>query len=227
VNVFRGSFVPWVAGVLIVASLVASTFLIQDFRQQTTLHEVLYLPSGKLLEQLSLGYRQLAADAVWFSAVQYYGEYRHGNHDLAYFNGLIDIITTLDPNFIFAYIFGAIVVATEIGEFEAGIAILEAGMERNPTSWELPFEIGFLNYVNRVSFDAAARYFDLASRVPNAPGRAKRFAGWLYSKAGDTNSAIQIWREYMEFTDNPHLKELAKRYIEKLEAEEAAKQDRL
>lgn len=203
-------------GVIIVSGLVATTVEVQKFRDRAYLHETLYLPSGKFLNELSLGYKQVTADFVWFSAIQYYGDYRMGTHDLAYFAGLIDIITTLDPHFVFAYLFGALVISTDLNNFDVGVDVLKKGMVHNPSSWELPFQIGFLSYVNRVSFDLAARYFDLASRMPGAPDNARRFAAFVYSKAGRSEESIKVWESYIEYTDNPLLKDLARQYIEQL-----------
>jgi hypothetical protein len=93
-------------------------------------------------------------------------------------------------------------------------------MGENPTSWRLPFEIGFLYYLHQVNFDMAARYFDLASRMPEAPERAKRFAAFVYWVAGQQASALKLWEEYAEYTENPYLKELAKSYVEKLKQSE-------
>ena len=204
-------------GVMAASGLVLSTVWVQKYRYRPYLHERLYLPSGKFLEQLSLGYREIVADVVWLSAVQYYGDFRKGNHDLKYFRGLIDITTTLDPHFVFAYLFGALVVSEDVGAFDEGIDILKRGMACNPTSWQLPFEIGFLNFVHRRDTRMAARYFELASRMPGAPEYAERFAAFVYSRAGDNASSIRLWEEYKKHTDDPFLKELAERYIEKLE----------
>jgi hypothetical protein len=108
-----------------------------------------------------------------------------------------------------------------MGEFPAGAEILRRGMAKNPTSWELPFEIGFLNFTNRVDYDIAARYLDLASRMPNAPERAKRFAAFVYTRAGEADSSIRLWEAYKEYTDNPYLKEMAERYIERIKQGES------
>ena len=205
-----------VAGAAVIAGLVLSTVWVQKYRYRPYLHEKLFLPSGKFVQEFSLGYREIVADAVWLSAVQYYGDFRKGNHDLKYFRGLIDITTTLDPHFIFAYLFGALVMSEDTGAFDEGMDILKQGIARNPNSWQLPFEIGFLNLVNRRDARMAARYFELASRMPGAPEYTERFAAFVYSRAGDTASSIRLWEEYMEHAENPYLRELAERYIAKL-----------
>lgn len=205
----------WIGAVL-VAALAVTTSRVQAYRDRAYLHANLYLPSGKFVEQTSLGYREVAADWVWFQAVQYFGGYRQSEHDLAYFQGLIDIVTDLDPHFDFAYTFGAVVISQDMGDLERGVEILKKGMRQNPTDWEYPFEIGFLYYVGAHDSDRAARYFDLAARLPGGGDRARRFAAFVYSKAGHEETSIRMWEEIARDSDQPYMREMAERYIEKL-----------
>ena len=66
-------------GLIITAGLVVSISLTRRYNYRPHMNDSLYLPSGKFISEASLGYRQLAADVVWLSAVQYYGEYRQTN----------------------------------------------------------------------------------------------------------------------------------------------------
>jgi hypothetical protein len=212
-----------VVGVFLAAALVGATVWVQPFVSRPYLHTNLYLPSGKLVEQASLGYRELASDMVWFQAVQYYGGYKQSQHDLAYFSGLINIVTELDPHFAFPYIFGAVVMAQDLGDLDGGIAILKRGMNNNPSMYELPFEMGFLYYTVAHDDSAAARYFDLASRLPGGKERAGRFAAFVYSKAGHLETSIRMWQEIANGADEPYMRDLAKHYVEKLEREAVAR----
>ena len=196
--------------------LALATFRVQEFRTRPYLYANLYLPSGKFVEQTSLGYKELAADLVWFQAVQYFGGYAKGQHSLAYFNGLIDIVTDLDPHFEFPYVFGAIVMSQDMGDFSRGVEILKKGMRANPESWEFPFEIGFLYYITTGDATAAAHYFDLASRIPGGGDRARRFAAFVYSKTGHAETSIRMWEELAETSDQPYMRDMAKRYIEQI-----------
>lgn len=207
-------------GVALFAALVVATVRVQAFRERAYLYTNLYLPSGKFIEQTSLGYKELAADCVWFQAVQYYGGYALSQHDLEYFNGLIDIVTDLDPHFAFPYIFGSVVMSQDMGNFERGVGILKKGMQQNPEDWEYPFEIGFLYYVGARDSDRASRYFELASRLPGGTDTARRFAAFVHSKAGHEETSIRMWEEIAQHSDQPYMRELAKRYIEKLRAGE-------
>ncbi len=206
-------------GLVIAIGLTVSVMNVAKYKYRPHLNDNLYLPSGKFISEISLGYKQISADLVWLSAVQYYGGYRQDENDLAYFEGLINLVTTLDPHFVFAYVFGALVVSSDIGAFDNAIAILKRGMQHNPTSWKLPFEAGFLYYVSAANADLAARYFDLASRIPGAPEITKRFAAFIYSKAGHKKTSIRMWEELIETTDEPYMRELAERYVEKLRKE--------
>src|SRR5271167_1850374 len=69
----------------------------------------LVLRSGAMVKKLSLGYDSLLADIYWTRAVQYFGE-RVGTSGANYalLWPLLDVTTTLDPQLIVAYRFGAI-----------------------------------------------------------------------------------------------------------------------
>src|SRR5260221_703504 len=67
--------------------------------KEVTLEEVLYMPSGKSVKRMSLGYSSLLADIYWTRAVQYFGDklnQRSMRYDLLY--PLLDITTDLDPH---------------------------------------------------------------------------------------------------------------------------------
>jgi hypothetical protein len=202
--------------VFVLSGAVTATVTVKRYIHRPYLYDDMYLPSGKFMEQVSLGFKQITADVIWFQAIQYYGGYRKGDHDLAYFEGLIDLVTDLDPHFVFPYRFGALVLSQDMESFDRGIGILRKGMHSNPTNWELPFEIGFLYFVDAREHDMAARYFDLASRMPGAPDLARRFAAFVYSRAGHDELSIRMWEELKETTGEPFMRELAEMYIEKL-----------
>ena len=124
----RSIAAKYAVGFLLVIGLGVSTWKAQPHVQRPYLYDHLYLPSGKFVTQASLGYRQLVADVIWFSAVQYYGGYRRDQNDLAYFEGLIDIVTDLDPNFEFPYIFGAVVLSQDLTNLDNAINLLKKGM---------------------------------------------------------------------------------------------------
>jgi hypothetical protein len=205
-----------VLGVALVASLGVATARVQEFRVRPYLHTNLYLPSGKFVAEASLGYRELAADLVWFQAVQYFGGYAKSQHNLAYFDALIGIVTDLDPHFKFPYLFGAVVMAEDLGDLDRGVALLKKGMVANPGDNEFPFQIGFLQYIARGDAESAVRYFKLAGRLPGGHDRADRFAAFAAGRSGRVETSIRMWEEVAASADQPYMRELAKRYVDRL-----------
>ncbi len=200
------------------ALLVAASRGVEGLAEKKHRLEVLYLPSGQFIEQASLGYRDLAADVLWFRMVQYYGGYRMGENDIALFAHLVDVITDLDPQFVYAYVFGALIMAQDLNQFKQGIGFLEKGVRNNPDDWWLPFELGFLNYVYARDYPQALFYFEKAARLPDAGPQAARFAAFVAAKAGYVETSIAMWEELARTSDNKYIRELAERYIAKLRA---------
>ena len=200
------------------ALLVAASRGVEGLAQKKHKLEVLYLPSGQFVAQAALGYRDLAADILWFRMVQYYGGYRMGENDIALFAHLVDVITDLDPQFTYAYVFGALIIAQDLDQFKQGIGFLEKGVRNNPHDWWLPFELGFLNYVYARDYAKALFYFEKAARLPGAGPQAARFAAFVAAKAGYVETSIAMWEELARTSDNKYIRELAERYIAKLRA---------
>jgi tetratricopeptide (TPR) repeat protein len=200
------------------ALLVAASRGVEGLAQKKHKLEVLYLPSGQFVAQAALGYRDLAADVLWFRMVQYYGGYRMGENDIALFAHLVDVITDLDPQFTYAYVFGALIMAQDLDQFKQGIGFLEKGVRNNPHDWWLPFELGFLNYVYARDYAKALFYFEKAARLPGAGPQAARFAAFVAAKAGYVETSIAMWEELARTSDNKYIRELAERYIAKLRA---------
>ncbi|MCK4236820.1 MAG: hypothetical protein KAX38_06850, partial [Candidatus Krumholzibacteria bacterium] len=121
--------------------------------------------------------------------------------------------------FTFAYLFGALIMAEDLGCFREAIRFLEKGILNNPRDWWLPFEMGFLYYVNERDYDMAERYFRLASRLPEADEITRRFAAFAAAKAKHLETSIAMWEDLARTSDNSYIRELAGRYIEKLKTQ--------
>jgi len=202
------------------AAIVSASRGVEGLARHRGRAEVLYLPSGRFVEQAALQYRNLAADVLWFRMVQYYGGYRMGENDLAFFNHLVDVITDLDPQFTFAYILGALIIAEDCGRFDQGIRFLEKGVAGNPNDWRLPFELGFLHYVYARDYARAEECFRAAASRPGADPIAARFAAFVAGRAGHVETSIGMWEELARTSGNGYIRELAERYIERLRAGE-------
>jgi hypothetical protein len=175
------------------------------------------LPAVPFLEVVALGYRDVVADLAWLQAVQYYGEYRQGGNDLAEFEHDVLAVNRLDPRFEHAYVFGAVVLATEKHDLQAALEVLRRGARANPDSPLCPFEMGFLSYVAGDDKEAALRYLALAARKPGGRDRALRFAAYLQRKLGRLETAWMLWNDVYRTTRDPALRQVAAENLRHIE----------
>jgi len=198
--------------VLVVAagaiSRVASTL---DERRYSgdVIEELTYFPSGKFLEVADFGFDALIADVMWFRGIQYYGAHRKTDQAYPLAEHIFSTITDLDPQFVSAYRFGAIVLSEDVGATGAAIDLLRKGIRGNPETWEIPFDLGFLYFVERNDWAKAAHYFRLASRIKDSPEIAKRFTAFAYDRAGKTEVARALWEQLYASTGNRVIRDAA------------------
>jgi len=182
------------------------------------LEELSYYPSGNHLQPAVLGHEESAADLAWIRAVQYYGEHRRTDNVFARMDHVFDILTTLAPRFLSAYVFGGFALAQEGQDFPAAERLMLKGLEANPTSGRLAFELGFLYYVRPGGRDLrhAAQYFEQASHQADGPPQAARFAAYARQNSGHLAVAYELWANVLETSSNPALLEMAEREMRRI-----------
>ena len=197
--------------------LVTGSLRSLDQRPQTAeRNERLYFPSGKFLVESTVGFREAAADYLWFRFIQYYGAFAKDLNDLRYMDKLVDGILELDPRFVEAYHFAALVKWSDFGDFPAALDMLKRGVLANPSSAKLHFQVGFIHYVFFRDFPRAAMWFEAAGRCPDASDRERRFAAFARYRSGDDRVSLELWRTMLDATENPQMLELARKMIDKL-----------
>lgn len=177
------------------------------------MEEALYL-SADTLKRLSFGFDSLLADLYWVRTVHYYGQraFRPGQRfDLL--EPLLDIITTLDPQFQAAYRLGALFLALPppggAGRPERALALLDRGIATNPDDWRLILDKGFIYLWELRDYVRAAETFDRAGRHPRAPAWTKGLAAAVYAKAGRREIARRLWLERYHQAENEPMKKNA------------------
>jgi tetratricopeptide (TPR) repeat protein len=218
----------WIAALLLIATLAGSIAVRRRVEQlrgsQSTLEEVLYLPSGKMVKRLSLGYSNLLADIYWTRAVQYFGS-RHIQHSQRYdlLAPLLEITTDLDPNLIVAYENGSIFLSQQqpegAGEPDKAVALVEKGIRNNPAYWRLYFTLGFIHYVDRHDYKAAQQAFQKGSEVPGAYSWMKVMAARMAEKAGEPATAGYLWKTIYDTTTDKDIRENAANHLRSLRAQ--------
>jgi len=190
---------------------------------------VLYLPSGLWLKRLSLGYDSLLACFYWTRAVQHYGRERlAGSDKFPILYPLLDIATTLDPELVIAYRFGAIFLAERPplgpGRVEEAVRLLQKGMAGRPDYWRFWGDLGFIYYWNARDYAQAAATFLEGSKRPGAPSWMKVMAARVATEGGERRTSMFLWREIHDSTDDPSMRRHALGNLQFLRAEEDMEQ---
>ncbi len=214
---FNKLIIKLIIGALALAVLVKSSDSVEYIAQEKISMEVMYLPSVECMKMISLGYRNLSSDLLWFKAVQYYGGYRLAQNGIRLFSHLVELITELDPKFLGAYRLSALVITEDLEQYEEGVRLLEKGVRNNPDDFWLTYELGFIQDHEGRDYQEAQKWFQLAASLPGADERAARFAADSAAKGGNIEDGIKLWKELAENSENKYMKELAERYIDKLE----------
>lgn len=175
--------------------------------------EQLYFPSGNFLKESSLCFREVNADYLWFRFIQYYGSFAQGNSNFQHFKLLIDGITTLDPHFVEAYHFAALVSWSDLGKPYESIDILKKGILHNPDTARLPFQVGMIYHAVANDFPRAAFWFKTAAKCSDATDLDRRFAAYSTYRTGNNLGSLQLWIDLYEMTDQPGMKKLAEKMI--------------
>ena len=154
---------------------------------------LLYLPNGKHLRIISLGHESLLADAIYLWAIQYYSNYEHEDRYRYVEHVFEGVITELDPHHIDAYWLGAMILIVEAGKVEAGLRLLDKGIDNNPREWILPYLAAWESH-HAGRFDRAEAYFARAAAVEGAPAAVRRMRAGMRTRSGDVEGALQLWQ---------------------------------
>jgi tetratricopeptide (TPR) repeat protein len=218
--------VPWLALGLLLGAVVA----LQVVRERLTPPPaepvpVLWLQSPELARRMTLSFDDLAADIYWIRAVVQYGSDRRSPgaaNRYALLYPLLDMTTTLDPNFDVAARLGAVFLSEGYpggpGRPDQAIALLEKSLARNPTRWQYVHDVGFVYYWWLKDYDKAAAYFEQASTMPGAPNWLRSLAGTTLLVGGDRAAARQLWTELHDTADVDWLRRTAETRLLQLRA---------
>ena len=151
-----------------------------------------FLPQPEVLKIVSLGYQSIVADFIWLQAIQAMSEKRLSEEAGRWIYRALDVVTTLDPQFVRAYEAGGLALCTLVVLPEESNALLEKGMKHNPQVWQLPFILG-INYYFELGDDAkAGEYIAKAASLPGAPAYLSGLAARLYVSAKAPQNAVEL-----------------------------------
>jgi tetratricopeptide (TPR) repeat protein len=223
----HGNPLAWLAAIVVPVLLVCVVALQRGIDSQRNILEKqsdeLLIQSGPLLKRLSLGYDALLGDLYWTRAVQYYGaKLPTSDRDFHLLAPLLDVATTLDPNLIPAYHFGAFFLSEKqggAGRPDLAVDLVKRGIAANPNNPQISADLGFLYYMRLKDYQKAAAAYLETSKIPGASQLFKVLAARIASRGGALDTSRMIWSEVYETTQDEQVKKRALEALKGLKAQ--------
>ena len=183
-------------------------------------YEELYV-TPEAARRLSLAFNGLAADWYWLRSLQYLGRKSaafRGEYALDDMSALgvrnlgplLEQATALDPQFMAAYDFGAVVLPAI--DRDAAVRLVEKGIRENPDEWRLYHHLGYINWRAGRYAEAAAAY-RAGSRVAGAPAWLEAMAAQIELDGGGRAVAREVYRRMYDDAADEQVKLLALRRL--------------
>lgn len=166
---------------------------------------LLYLPPEEVMQIISLDYKNLVSELLFFRAIVYFGDKLETRimPNWHWIHKALDTSTYLDPYNIDSYYFAEAVLTWDAKMIKEANELLERGLKYRKWDWYLPFFIGF-NYLYflRDTQKAAPYYKGAAELEPSvAPLAAK-----IYYKINETAFAIAFLKKMYEDAQNENVR---------------------
>ena len=194
--------------------LLAGVGLLQgelDRRQDRTAVQIeglAQLPKGEYLKPALLGYHHLGADILWLRLVQVMGKKRNSADEYEWMYHALDVITTLDPQYAYAYYAGGVILGDIANRTDLSTRLLEKGVNANPDVWNIPFLLGYNYYFLLGEPAKGAEYIMQAARLPDGPSYLPGLATRMAAEAGSPDTALAFLEARLRETQDPEMREV-------------------
>lgn len=165
-----------------------------------------HLPKGEYLKPASLGYQHLAADLLWLRLIQVNGKRQNTIDEYQWMYHALDVITTLDPQYSYAYEVGGTLLSELAHRVDLSNQILEKGHQANPNVWRIPFQLGYNHFFYMADPGRAADYMSQAARLPGRPAYLSGLATRMYAEANNPEVALEFLAAMWAQTENTFVK---------------------
>jgi tetratricopeptide (TPR) repeat protein len=218
-----------VLAVLVIAGL-ASVFALSrwlDLRRPAedpfASYEEMYV-KPETARRMSLAFNGLAADWYWLRSLQYVGRkvdaYQHtftlddmGPLGMNNLGALLEQATTLDPQFMAAYEFGAVVLPSI--DRDAAVRLVEKGIRENPHEWRLYHQLGYIHW-QAGRFKEASEAYATGARLAGAPNWMHVMAAQMNVQGGSPQLAREMYQRMYEEATDEQVRTLALRRLAQL-----------
>jgi tetratricopeptide (TPR) repeat protein len=181
-----------------------------DRRQDRTVVQIeglAQLPKGEYLKPALLGYHHLGADILWLRLVQVIGKKRNTADEYEWMYHALDVITTLDPQYAYAYYAGGVILGDLANRPDLSIRLLEKGVSANPAVWNIPFLLGYNYYFLLGDPAKGAEYIMKAASLPDGPSYLPGLATRMAAESGSPDTALAFLEARLRETQDPQTRE--------------------
>jgi tetratricopeptide (TPR) repeat protein len=166
------------------------------------------LPKGEYLKPALLGYHHLGADILWLRLVQVIGKKRNTADEYEWMYHALDVMTTLDPQYAYAYYAGGVILGDLANRPDLSNRLLEKGVTANPDAWNIPFLLGYNYYFLLGDPAKGAEYIMQAARRPDGPSYLPGLATRMAAEAGSPDTALVFLEARLRETQDPEMREV-------------------
>jgi tetratricopeptide (TPR) repeat protein len=166
------------------------------------------LPKGEYLKPALLGYHHLGADLLWLRLVQVVGKKRNTADEYEWMYHALDVITTLDPQYAYAYYAGGVILGDLANRPDLSNRLLEKGVTANPDVWNIPFLLGYNYYFLLGDAAKGAEHIMEAARRPDGPSYLPGLATRMAAEAGSPDTALAFLEARLRETQDQEMREV-------------------
>ena len=154
--------------------------------------EVQYLPSGKGLNFISLGYSNALGTLLWFNTISYFGKHYKSDKDYRWLQHMCGLVSDLNPKEKAVYEFCSLMLAWELEKPDAAISILDKGIAANPEYWKFFYLRGFNKLYFLEEEKEAQEDFVKAAGLPDADTFVVNIASRLIANSDSAQAAVSF-----------------------------------
>ena len=166
------------------------------------------LPKGEYLRPALLGYHHLGADILWLRLLQVIGKKRNSEDEYEWIYHALDVVTTLDPQYAYAYYAGGVILGDLANRPDLSNRLLEKGVTANPDAWNIPFLLGYNYYFLLGDSAKGAEYIMEAARRPDGPSYLPGLATRMAAEAGNPDTALAFLEARLRETQDQEMREV-------------------
>lgn len=170
--------------------------------------EPVYLPKAEFLRPMALGWRNALADVLWFRTISYFGAHYRRDHTYPWLATMCDLVTDLDPRAEQVYRFAGVILPWEANQVDAGIHLLEKGVQQFPDSWLLRYHLGFLYFFFKDDQEKALAQLRTAVVLPGAHPSIARLAAVLARQQYGSETTLAFLDELQQDVESDDVRHI-------------------